>query len=174
LRPALSTAFLRGIGGYVGARFVDKAYDAERDANLEDAKAVGTSGAREHLAYGVGKRADDVYAGGHGVDALGSECEAVDHGGRKTGFAGGVEVECVLLCKRGGLAADGFGHELEGAVLLAGRLVGKGGGGAFGAAAEVLDVAFKVGNFGHGSPRQHDSLDDVDGLPGVAGALGFC
>ena len=84
-----------GVGGDVGPSLVDHADDADRDADLLHAQAVGQRRAAHDLADRVGQAGDVAQTLGERGDAAGVEGEPVDHVlGRATGPRG-LDVERV-------------------------------------------------------------------------------
>ncbi len=58
-----------GVGGHVGARLVDEADHAQRDAHARDLEAVGPAPGLHGLAHRIGQRGDLAQARRHLLDA---------------------------------------------------------------------------------------------------------
>lgn len=70
-----------GVGGDIGARFIDDDDDTDGSANLLEVQAIWPGALVEDAAYGIGECGDVAKAGGHGGDSLWVEAEAIEHGG---------------------------------------------------------------------------------------------
>lgn len=132
-----------GVGGDVGAGFVDDDDDTDGDGDFLQAKAVGAGAVVEQAADGIGEVGDFANALGHGEDAFGVETEAVEQGGGETEFAAGLEVLGVRLEQGRGGGDEGIGHGAEGQVFLIGGEAGDAAGGLFGIGGELLHLLGK-------------------------------
>ncbi len=94
-----------GVGGDVGAAFVDDADGADGDADLLDADAVGAVPVIEDLADRIGKGGDVFQGGGDGFESRLVEPQAVEHGGGEAFCFAGEDVLVVFGDDfRGGVA----------------------------------------------------------------------
>ena len=106
-----------GVGGDVGARFVDDADHAQRHAHLADLDAGGAVFQVADLADRVGQLGDLAQAFGHARHALVGEREPVDHRRLEAFGARGVHVLPVGFQQARAVALDGGGHAQERGVL---------------------------------------------------------
>ena len=69
-----------GIGGHIGARFIDHADDPKGHAHAGDIQAVGPLPPGHDRAHRIGKPGDVLQTAGHGLDALVIERQPVEQG----------------------------------------------------------------------------------------------
>ncbi len=105
------------IGGDVRAALVDHADNAERHPHPLDPHAVRTPPRCHHRADRILELADDIDAGGHGLDALGVERQAVEEGRSGTRGLRLGDVLGVGGKNSRARAADSLGHGGQRAVL---------------------------------------------------------
>jgi hypothetical protein len=138
-----------GVGRDVGARLVDHADDAERDAHLAHLNAAGPLSGGAHLAHGVGKRGHVAQCVGHFLDALGGKEEAVEEGVGEAVLSRGGHVALVgrqdVVLGR----LQGLGHAAQGAVFGVGGERAQRAGGLFAVRRKGFD-GWSLGNgLGH-------------------------
>ncbi len=109
-----------GIGGDVGAAFIDDADDAERHADALDFHAVRPLPGGRDRADGIGEVGDDLEPGRDGRDPLFIEREPVEKRRRSARLARLSEVLGIGGEDRGGAAAQRLRHAPE-RVILFGR-----------------------------------------------------
>ena len=122
-----------GVGGDVGAAFEDDADDPERHRDAFDVQAVGAVPARQGASHRVGQGGHLFQPGGHRLDPLRGEAQAVQHRAGESLGLGIRHVRRVGGGDGGGGGADGGGGGGQRGVL--GRGVGQRqlrGGGAGG------------------------------------------
>jgi len=123
-----------GVGGDVGAAFVDDADHPQRHGDAADQQPVGAFPLGQHAAHRIGQPGDVLQALGHGLDALGIEHQAVDHRRREALVRGrrhvlGVGFEDFLPARADRPGA--FGQRQVLGVRRGGRQVARGGLGGF-------------------------------------------
>ncbi len=121
-----------GVGGDVGARFVDDDDDADGGADLLQLQAVGADAFVQHPADRVGQGGDFAQALGHGGDAFVVELEAVEHGGGEAQARAGFHVAGVGVFDGGAALFEGVGHGEQAGVLVGGGQSGQLARGRFG------------------------------------------
>jgi len=110
-----------GIGGDIGARFVDNADHPERDAHFSHLQAVGPLPHPVDAPYRVGEQGDFAQAVGHPLYPGLIEQQPVDHGIRQPLFPGGFQVFAVFGHEFGCCGHQGVRHGVEQIILGAGR-----------------------------------------------------
>ncbi len=121
-----------GVGGDVGAGFIDDDDDTDGDGDFLESESIGAGSFFESTADGVWECGDFLQALGHGLDAGVGELEAVEHGLAEAHFCGGGEVLLVGLLELAGVVEDGLGHGFEAVVFVLGREECELVGGGFG------------------------------------------
>ena len=120
----------RGVGGDVGAAFIDDGHHTHGHAHLVDGHAVGADDLPPHPAHGVGKGSHLAYALGHVQNALAAERQAVDHHRGDVPLGGG-HIPAVGLQDLAAICLQGSGHGQERLVFLRGGGLRQGGSGGF-------------------------------------------
>ena len=106
-----------GIDGDVGARLVDDADHAQRNAHPAHLDAAGTLAQLADLAHRVGQGDDLCQPLHHGVDAFGGERQPVDEGTVKAGAVRAGQILAVGRQHQAAVAIDLMGQLLQRAVL---------------------------------------------------------
>ena len=135
-RVARLEAQAAGVGGDVGARFVDHPDDPERHPHALDAEPVGPLPLGDHRADRIGESGDVVEAARHRLDAPRVERQAVDHGGAQVPRPGAGDVLGVGLKDLGARRANRVGRRRERRVLARRRRPGEDRGGGAGLLAQ--------------------------------------
>ena len=160
-----------GVGGDVGAAFIDHADDAQRHPHAGDAQTVGAIPCGQFGADRVGQSGHLTQPLGHGGDALVGQAQTVDQG---RGQAVGLGLRDVLGV--GGLDGVDLGHQGVGGGGQDRILGGRGRGrqharGGAGASAHGLHQGGNVGGVGGGRvQRVHDAVS----LAGVVCTVRRC
>ena len=68
----------RGVGRHVGARLVDHGDQAQRHTHTGQVHAACEHAVVEHAAHGIGQLGELFQAGGHALDALGRQQQAIE------------------------------------------------------------------------------------------------
>ncbi len=140
-----------GVRRHVRPRLVDDADDTQRHAHAAHLDARRPIGEAAHLAHGIGQGGDLLEAGGHVLNALRSQREAVDHRCIETGGLRSRHIVGVGAEQRGRLAANGGGHDRQCAVLGIGVGARQGAARLAGGAAQALHVSGDVSDVSHGA-----------------------
>ncbi len=154
-RVAGPQAQSRRIGGDVGARFVDDADDAQRDAHARDVEPVGTLPPRELGADGIGQARDLLEPPRHRFDALVVERQPVAQRRRQRDGRGRGEVAAIGGEDRRRILAQRRGRRLERRGLDLGCQSRKHGGRAPRRGADRAHLALEIvrHRFQHGHSR---------------------
>ena len=133
------------VDGHVGPAFVDDADHAERNPLLTQLQAIGQRASAHQFADRVGQAGDLTQPVGDAVDALRVEGEPVEHGGRGSGCAGGVQVFGVGGQDVVGAGEQGVGGRVQRPVLRRGAQRAQRAGRDAGPAGGVVDLFAQVG-----------------------------
>ena len=85
----------RGVGRYVGARLVDHGDQTQRHAHTGEVHAACKHAVVEHAADRIGQLGELLQAGGHALNALGRQQQAIEEPRRGARIARGGHIELV-------------------------------------------------------------------------------
>ena len=139
-----------GVGRHVGARLVDHSDQAQRHTHAGQVHAACKHAVVEHAAHGIGQLGELLQTGGHALDALGRQQQAIEQSGRGTRIARGGHVELVGGDDGVDTVAQCCGHGAHGllALLIARR--GKRGRRCLGGNGKIVDIRGYIDR--HGRP----------------------
>ena len=136
-----------GIGGDIGATFIDDADNADRRAHALDRHTIRALPFRQHFADGILELGDDFEALGHGLDARLIQDQTVEERAGDTGRLGVGDISFIGGDDLAGPHADGRGHCQQRLFLLPGRRQRQNARSLAGAPADVLH---QIGDGGGG------------------------
>ena len=127
-----------GIGGHIGAGFINDADDTERNRYFGDFKPVGTDGSGKDFSHRIKLFCHGTHSVSHAGNAGIIEGETVDHRRRKSVFCGKVQIFFIGTLNRCCILFNSFSHFKKAKLL---GFIGKyrqRGGGAFGFFAHIV------------------------------------
>ena len=140
-----------GVGGHVGARFVDHADDAQRRAHAGDVQPAGLVPFGKDRADGIGLFRDAAQPVNDALNAVFVQSQAVHHRGRQTLVAAKLQILGIGRQDRVTLRPDGGSGADQRGMLAFGRGGGQFGRGRFGTRTDVGHQGGNVGEIFHRS-----------------------
>ena len=144
-----------GVGGYIGAAFIDHADDAERGADAFDLEPVGAIPGGNDIADRIGQLGYGANAIGDSIDTAVIKFQPVDKRAGHAAFNGSFDIQCIGVENLLPACGNRIGHGVEGCVLLIGGGDGKRSRSSCRTAADIghqgNDVCFAIGFVEHGA-----------------------
>ena len=140
----------RGVGRHVGARLVDHSDQAQRHAHTGQVHAACKHAVVEHAADGIGQLGELLQAGGHALDALGRQPQAIEQSGRGARIARSGHIELVGSDDGVDTVAQCCGHGAHGLLALLVARRGKRGRRCLGGNGKIVDIRGYIDR--HGRP----------------------
>ena len=140
----------RGIGRHVGARLIDHSDQAQRHAHAGEVHAACKHAVVEHAADRIGQLGKLLQAGGHALDALGRQQQAIEEPRRGARIARGGHIELVGGNDGIDTVAQRCGHGAHGLLALGIARRGKRARSGLGGNGKIVDIRSYIDR--HGRP----------------------